>query len=62
MEYSTKKENGKDMMPTLGLCETIDQLAMASSVHWNGHALWMEDSHVLRRELELDVKGQRKKW
>ena len=36
----------------LGLNETIDQLAMANSVHWYGH--------VLRRALDFEVEGQRK--
>ena len=33
----------------LGLNETIDQLAMASSVRWYDHVLRREDGHVLRR-------------
>ena len=37
----------------LGLNETIDKLAMKNSVHWNGH--------VLRRVLDFEVEGQRKK-
>ena len=46
----------------LGLNETIDQLAMANSVHWLGHVLRREGGHVLRRALDLEVEGQRKKW
>ena len=62
----------------LGLNETIDQLAMASSVRWygqvlrregghvlkreGGHVLKREGGHVLRRELDFEVEGQRKKW
>ena len=30
-------------MQTLGLNEEIDQLAMANSVHWHGHALRRKD-------------------
>ena len=37
----------------LGFNETIDQLAMPSSVHWH--------SHVLTRALNFEVGGQRKK-
>ena len=37
----------------LGLNEAIDQLAMANSVHWYGHAL--------RRALDFEVEGQEKK-
>ena len=42
-----------DFMFMLGLIETIHQLAMANSVHW--------DDHVLRGALDFEVEGQRKK-
>ena len=45
----------------LGLSETIDQFAMASSVRWYGHVLRREDGHDLRRALDFEVEGQRKK-
>ena len=45
----------------LGFNETIDQLAMANSVHWYGDVLRREDGHVLRRALDYEVEGQRKK-
>ena len=44
----------------LGLSETIDQLAMANSVHWYGHVLKREDGYVLRRALGLEVYVHRK--
>ena len=44
-----------------GFEETIDQLAMAHSVHWYGHMLRREDGHVLRRALDFEVEGQNKK-
>ena len=50
-----------DFMFMLGVKETIDQLAMANSAHWYGHVLRREDGHVLRRALDLEVEGQRKK-
>ena len=34
---------------------------MASSVHWYGHVLRKYDGHVLRRVLDFEVQGQRKK-
>ena len=43
----------------LGLNETIDQLDMANSVRWYGHVLRREDSHVLRRSLDFEVKGKK---
>ena len=42
-----------------GFEETIDQLAMANSVRW--YVLRREDGHVLRRALDFDIVGQRKK-
>ena len=45
----------------LGLCETIDQFAIANSVCWYGHVLTRENGHVLRRALNLEDEGQRKK-
>ena len=47
------KEGSKDLMVMLGLSETIDRLAMASSVLWYGHVLRREDSHVLRRGVRV---------
>ena len=35
-----------DFMLMMGLNQTIDQLAMANSVHWHGHVLRREDCHV----------------
>ena len=50
-----------DLMFILGLNETIDQLAMANSVRWHGHVLRRKDGHVLRRALDFEVEGLRKK-
>ena len=50
-----------DLMFMLGLKETIDQLAMSNSVRWYGYVLRREDGHVLRRALDFEVEGQRKK-
>ena len=47
------------LMFMLGLNETIDQLAMANSVHWYGHELRREDGHVLRRILDFEAKGRK---
>ena len=40
-------------MLMFSLNETIDQLAMANSVHWYGHVSRREDGYVLRRVLYL---------
>ena len=55
------RKRSTDLMFMLGLKETIDQLAMVNSVHWHGHMLRREDGHVLRRALEFEAEGQRKK-
>ena len=34
---------------------------MANSVHWYGHLMRREDGNVLRRALDFEVEGQRKK-
>ena len=41
--------------------ETIDQLAIANSMHWYGHVLMLrrENNPVVRRALEFEVEGQR---
>ena len=54
-----KRANGLILM--LGLNETINHLAMVNSVCWYGDVLRREDGHVLRRALEFEVEGQRKK-
>ena len=55
------KKTSTDFMFMLDFNETIDQLAMANSVCWYGHVLRREDVCVLRRALEFEVEGQRKK-
>ena len=46
-------------METLGLKETVVQMAKANGVRWYGHVL-RRDGHVLRKALEFEVKGKRK--
>ena len=61
VEQHKDRKRSTDFMFMLGLNETIDQLAMANSVHWNGHVWRREDGHLLRRALDLEDEGQRKK-
>ena len=56
-----RTERSMDLMFMLSLNETIGQLAIANSVHLYGHVLRREDGHVLRRALDFEVEGQRKK-
>ena len=55
------RKRSMDFMFILDLNETIDRLAMKNSVCWYGHMLRREDDHVLRRVLDFEVEGQRKK-
>ena len=48
-----------DLMFMMGSKETIDQLAMANSVHWYGHVLRREDGHILIMALHFEVEGQK---
>ena len=55
------KNKKRSMVFMFGLSETIDQLAMANSVRWNGHVLRREDGYILSRAFDFLVEGQRKK-
>ena len=50
-----------DLMSMLGWYVTTDLLAMVSSARWYGHVSRREDGHVLRRGLDIEVEGQKKK-
>ena len=50
-----------DLTFLLDLNETIAQLTMANSVFWYAYVLRREDGHVLRKALDFEVNGQRKK-
>ena len=50
----------KDMM-LIVMKLYIIQLTMANSGHWNCHVLRTEDVNVLRRALDFEVEGERKK-
>ena len=55
------RKRSTDLMFMLGFNETIDQLAMTNSVCWHGHVLRREDGDILRRALDFEAEGQRKK-
>ena len=41
--------------------ETAIQMTKANGVRWYGHVLRRDDEHVLRKALEFDVRGKRKR-
>ena len=54
-------QRAKYLMLILGLNKTVDQLAMAKSVYCQGHVLRRQDGYVMKRALEFEVEGQKKK-
>ena len=42
-----EKNSSLDVMPMLGLNETLDMLAIANSVSWYCHLLWYEIGYFL---------------
>ena len=48
-------------MEMLGLKETVVQMAKVHGVRWYGLVLRRDDGHVLRKALEFEVKGKRKR-
>ena len=51
------RKRSTDLIFMHGLKETIDQLAMENSGHWDGRVLRREDGHFLRWVLGFEVKG-----
>ena len=56
-----KKKGTEDLIELLGFKETVVQMAKANGVRWYGHVLRRDDGHVLRKVLEFEVKGKRKR-
>ena len=56
------REGSTNLMFTLGLKGTMNQLAMVNSARWHGHVSRREDGYVLRTALDFEFEGQRKKW
>ena len=56
-----EKKRVEDLMEMLGLKETVVQIAKQNKVRWYGHMLRRDDGHVLRKALEFEVKGKRKR-
>ena len=56
-----EKKRTEDLMEMLGLRETAVQMAKANGVRWYEHVLRRDDGHVLRKALEFEVRGKRKR-
>ena len=55
------KKRTEDLMELLGLKKTVVQMAKANGGRWYGHVLRRDDGHFLRKVLEFEVKGKRKR-
>ena len=55
-----EKTRTENLMEMLGLKETAAKMAKASGARWYGHVL-RNDGHVLRKALEFEVRGKRKR-
>ena len=55
------KKSTIDLMQILYLNEAINQLAKANCVRWFGHVLRKDEKNFLRRSLDFNVKGTRKR-
>ena len=56
-----EKKRTEDLMQMLGLKETVFQMVKTNGVSWYGHVLRRDDGPVLRKALEFEVKGKRKR-
>ena len=55
------RKKSDELMEMLGLEGRVEQLAKANGVRWYGHVLRREEDHVLRKALEFEVIGRRKR-
>ena len=55
------RERSMDFIFLLCLNEAIDQLAMANRVYCYVHVLRRKDGHMLRKTLDFEIYGQKKK-
>ena len=56
-----EKKRTEDLMEMLGLKETALQMAKGNGVRWYGHVLRRDDGHILRKALQFEVRGKRKR-
>ena len=55
------KKRTEDLMEMLGLKERAVQMAKTNGVRWYGHVSRRDDGHILRKALEFEVRGKRKR-
>ena len=53
------QRNSKELMDILGIKESLDRMAKASSIRWYGHVLRKEDENVIVKALKFEMSGNR---
>ena len=53
------RRNSEKLMDMLGIKESLDRMAKASSMRWYGHVLRKEDENVIVKALKFEVSGSR---
>ena len=53
------RRNSEELMDMLGIKESLDRMAKASSIRWYGHGLGKEDENVTVKALKFEVSGSR---
>ena len=53
------RRNCEELMDMLGIKESLDRMAKASSIRWYGHVLRKEDENVIVKALKFEVSGSR---
>ena len=53
------RRNSKELMNMLGIKESLDGMAKASSIRWYGHVWRKEDKNVVVKALKSEVSGSR---
>ena len=56
-----ERKKTEELMEMLGLKETVVQMGKANGVRWYEHVLRSDDGQVLRKALEFEVRGKRKR-
>ena len=53
------RRNSEELMDMLGIKESLDRMAKASSTRWYGHVLRKKDEDVIVKVLKFEVSGTR---
>ena len=54
-----EKRRSQVLISSLSLKDTLDGLARASEMRWNGHVLRRDNDEVLRSALDFEAVGKR---